>query len=585
MSCPRPPGNPSARSWGSRAGRRLASSSSWSGRARPARTRGACGCATSSTRRRRRRSRSWRSRSAPCPTRCSTCPTPRRGADSRSASAHGGARWSPGESDRASPRGPPARARALGVRPRLPRGCRPRPASPASRARFGGVGRGSDRRRRPVRRGRLARRLVSHPLSAGRHYDRAREDVCDARNVRALSPEPQPDVRGPGAGLLGRGRHPVPDRSRSSPAPRRRLSERHRGPRRRGTALRGLRLRLRRVPGEGPALAVTRARRTALGRSSALAATLLAACSRAQPATAPATLVPVTPLAERAARTLAVPGYADFLALEGDDAWVTNEGRVEKLTASSAAPVASVPIAEPCGAMAVDFGALWVADCRNRTLVRVDLATDRIVATIATGLADPEGELSVAAGAGSVWLLTDAAGVLSRIDPATNRVVARITVPPHSYAAVFGFGSVWISTSAASERDARSGSVERVDPVSDRVVATIPVGPNPRFLAAGAGGVWTLNQGDGTVSRVSPETNGLVATISAGVPGTGGDIVVAASRVWVRAKATALSVIDPASDSVVARFGPPHGGGAVRGNDRVVWGTAHDVHAMWVLQP
>jgi streptogramin lyase len=308
---------------------------------------------------------------------------------------------------------------------------------------------------------------------------------------------------------------------------------------------------------------------------------LLAACSRSQPATA----LPVTLLSERAARSFEVPGYADFLVLEGDDAWVTNEGRVEKLTASSAAPVVSVAIAEPCGAMAVDFGALWVADCRNRTLVRVDLATHRVAATIPTGLAEPEGELSVATGAGSVWLLTDAAGVLSRIDPATNEVVARITVPPRSYAAVFGFGSVWISTSAASERDAGSGSVERVDPASNRVVATIPVGPNPRFLAAGAGGVWTLNQGDGTVSRVSPETNALVATIAAGVPGTGGDIAVAASRVWVRAKTTALSVIDPASNGVVARYGPPNGSGAVRGNDRVVWVTAHDVHGVWVLKP
>ena len=76
-------------------------------------------------------------------------------------------------------------------------------------------------------------------------------------------------------------------------------------------------------------------------------------------------------------------------------------------------------------------------------------------------------------------------------------------------------------------------------------MASIPVGPSPRFLAAGAGAVWTLNQGDGTVSRVDPVSNRLAATIRTDVPGPGGDIAVGAGRVWVRATRTLLSVIDP----------------------------------------
>ena len=222
-------------------------------------------------------------------------------------------------------------------------------------------------------------------------------------------------------------------------------------------------------------------------------------------------------LSEHARRTLKVPGAPDFLALEGNDAWVTNEGRVEKLTADAREPIASVAIAEPCGGMAVDFGALWVADCRSRSLVRVDLASHRVSAEIPTGLADPKGELSVATGAGSVWLLADPAGVLARVDPATNRVSAHIPVPPGSFAAAFGFGSVWVSTVGEDG----SGSVQRIDPESDSVVACIPVGRGPRFLAAGAGAVWTLNQGDGTVSRVDPDSNRLAATIPADVAGSG----------------------------------------------------------------
>ena len=296
------------------------------------------------------------------------------------------------------------------------------------------------------------------------------------------------------------------------------------------------------------------------------------------------TALAVLSLDESAVRTLTVPGSADFVALEGDDAWVTNEGRVEKLRAGVPAPAATVPIAEPGGAPAVDFGSLWVADCRNGTLVRVDLASQRVVAAIPTGVADPKGELSIATGAGSVWLLSDAAGVLARVDPETNQVTARIRVQAHSYCAAFGFGSVWIASSADGTPEG-AGSVQRIDPGTNQVAATIPVGRGPRFLAAGAGGVFTLDQGDGTVSRVDPARNARVATIATDVPGTGGDIAVGAGRVFVRAARTALSVVDPATDRVTARYGPPCGSGAVRANDRVVWVTAHDIQKVWLLAP
>lgn len=40
------------------------------------------------------------------------------------------------------------------------------------------------------------------------------------------------------------------------------------------------------------------------------------------------------------------------------------------------------------------------------------------------------------------------------------------------------------------------------DPASDTIVATVAVGPQPRFLTAGGNSVWTLNQGDGSITRV-----------------------------------------------------------------------------------
>ena len=116
------------------------------------------------------------------------------------------------------------------------------------------------------------------------------------------------------------------------------------------------------------------------------------------------------------------------------------------------------------------------------------------------------------------------------------------------------------------------------------MTATIAVGPRPLFLAAGEGGVWALNQGDGTVTRIDPATNAVAATIDVGVPGTGGDIATGAGRVWVRAKPVLLSAIDPSTNVVVERFGPPAGSGAVRVAGRHVWVTAHDTNTVWVLK-
>src|SRR6185369_2368742 len=87
---------------------------------------------------------------------------------------------------------------------------------------------------------------------------------------------------------------------------------------------------------------------------------LLLAFLAARPTMAEEPGVPLLSLPEQARHTLKIPGSADFLAMEGDDAWVTNQGRIEKLRAGARKPIVSVPIAEPCGAMAIDFGSLWV---------------------------------------------------------------------------------------------------------------------------------------------------------------------------------------------------------------------------------
>lgn len=288
-----------------------------------------------------------------------------------------------------------------------------------------------------------------------------------------------------------------------------------------------------------------------------------------------------TSITSAAVETLIVPGYPDFLAADGDAVWVTNAARVEKLQRGEAHPVLSVAMPGPCGGMTVAFNALWVADCKEAAIYRINRFSGDVIAVVRTGLADPKGELSLASGAGSVWVLSDAAGVLSRIDPRTNNVSARIAVRPASYAAAFGFGSVWVSNTGMA--GGGNGSIQRVDPATNRVTATIEVGQAPRFLVAGEGATWSLNQGDGSVTRIDPRINAAVATIDADAPGSGSDIDAGGGRVWVRSTRTLLSAIDPKANRIAVRYGPPAGSGAVRVAQDGVWVTAHDTSTVWVL--
>lgn len=291
---------------------------------------------------------------------------------------------------------------------------------------------------------------------------------------------------------------------------------------------------------------------------------------------------------------LKLKGFPDFLVPDSNDVWIINEKRVDKLSSKSTRPILSVAVPTPCGAMVVGFGSLWVANCIDKSIYRIDHMTGNLAAIIPTGLADKYGELSLAIGAGSVWVLSDSAGILARIDPAKNVVQAKIKVLPFSYCVAFGYDAVWITNtgnvknifSTGMVEGKNQGSVQRINPKTNEVVATITTGIAPRFLAVGENGIWALNQGDGSVSRIDPYTNKLIATIDVKVVGIGGDIAAGAGKIWVRGNKTAFLVaIDPKTNAVSDRYGPLSGSGAVRvTNDNNVWISSHDINTIWIIK-
>ena len=267
------------------------------------------------------------------------------------------------------------------------------------------------------------------------------------------------------------------------------------------------------------------------------------------PTSGPADLPALTDIAAAGAAPIAVEGAPTWAQVAGGSAWIALPGRV-------------------CAGMGAGEGSLWIGTCGDPLITRVDAATGEVQATIPmdipTWLRDRS---SVSVGEGSVWALTDGnEPLLVRIDPATNAVVDRFPVAVGSSALQAGLGAVWI-TNCDEE------ILLRIDPATGERVATIDVGYYPDALAIGEGSIWVIDQEDGTVSRVDPTTNTRVAVIPVSDVGIDGDIVVAGGSVWVHVNDALLAEIDPATNAVVARYGPAAGRGSVAGDDSALWVT------------
>ncbi|WP_238325981.1 DUF5074 domain-containing protein [Bryobacter aggregatus] len=272
----------------------------------------------------------------------------------------------------------------------------------------------------------------------------------------------------------------------------------------------------------------------------------------------------IKPVAE-----VSIPGVPDWQAVTPDALWVSNgpKNTVHRIDAKTNAAIAVEVGTRPCSGLAVGFGSLWVPLCgargtgEGKGLARVDLKTNKVIATIPIGPADSEGGVTVSKDA--VWIVSDAKGVLTRIDPKTNKMKAEVTVPAGSVAAYYSEGAVWVTAN-------KSGKLVKVDAKKNTVLKEIEVGPQPRFLTAGGGSVWTVNQGDGTVTRVDAKTDAVIAKIEAGIPGGGGEVAFGEGGVWVTVFDLPITFIDAKTNTVTKQWTGP-GGDAIRVGHGSVW--------------
>jgi virginiamycin B lyase len=188
---------------------------------------------------------------------------------------------------------------------------------------------------------------------------------------------------------------------------------------------------------------------------------------------------------------------------------------------------------------AVAQEAVWVAT--GTETQKIDPTTGRVLLTSGT-----PGASYVTVGAGGVWVPSP--NGVTRLDPATGAAVARIVLD------VPGVTEIAVSDDAVWVTDKIGGTVTRIDPATNEVVAIIKTGSGAHHMAIDEHGVWIANYRANTVSRIDPATNRVVATIDH--VGSGVGITTDGEAVYVSTQYQGISRIDPATNtaSPVAEF-------------------------------
>jgi YVTN family beta-propeller protein len=156
-----------------------------------------------------------------------------------------------------------------------------------------------------------------------------------------------------------------------------------------------------------------------------------------------------------------------------------------------------------------------------------------------------------AAAASALALIVALVGVGWRALPTGGREPAATGLPGHVQAAIrvgrapgavlVAGGSVWVANSG-------DGTVSRIDPATNRVIATIDVIGHPTQLTADSPWVWVATR-EG-LRRIDPASNLVVQTLP--LPVNVGDVLAAGGWLWVALDDGTVWRLDPADGGVLA---------------------------------
>jgi virginiamycin B lyase len=267
----------------------------------------------------------------------------------------------------------------------------------------------------------------------------------------------------------------------------------------------------------------------------------LGAC--AGPARAPAS-PPPSSQPPRGVTVIEVGAKPCAVAAGPDAVWVSAFGtdKVVKVDPATNTVVATYDVGtNPCGVVYAS-GRVWVGLVSGHQLVQLDAHTGAVLKRLDTR----SPVFDVQLGLGSVWAATRNGHVL-RVDPVKALVVSDVTVGAQLYGLAVTADAVWIADQAAHD-------ILRLEPASGRITARIhdPDGV-PYTFATTPGALW-VSSDEGTTLRIDMVTNRVTATVPFGAKGSlPGDPDAAGGSVWVPNRdGGQLAAIDPTSNQVRA---------------------------------
>jgi streptogramin lyase len=200
-------------------------------------------------------------------------------------------------------------------------------------------------------------------------------------------------------------------------------------------------------------------------------------------------------------------------------------------------------------------------------------------ATLAIG-----GDRQITAGGDAVWISSRAAGTLTRVDPKTNTLGTPITVDHEPcLSVVSAFGSLWTplcgtkalartpvppSADKAETKEKTEGP-EKTGPTKPPVIISAGIraaGP----VVSGASSIWMVTDASGTLSRIDPDTNAVVAEIA--VAAGSSAIVFGDNSIWLTSESKdVLTRVNGDTNVVLETIKVGHGPVAVATGVGSIW--------------
>lgn len=182
-------------------------------------------------------------------------------------------------------------------------------------------------------------------------------------------------------------------------------------------------------------------------------------------------------------------------------------------------------------------------------------------------------------------LPTEAAIILPSGTVLAGKEVVTIKVGSFPQQAAVGEGAVWVP-------DSGSGTVSRIDPQTNEVVATIPIGNAdlnngrliPSRVTTGDGYVWVATNDDDSVVQIDPKTNQIVATISLGM--TPFALAVKNGTLWVTSRENnSVLLVDVNTQQVVETIPDVKDPTAIAVTEDAIWVVNHRDDAVTRIDP